>query len=134
MILISFFGVYWIIIENYINYKLIFIGFCLLYMYLLINIVLGVINVVIVFSNNNKLNDLFEINMMYISVLIFYIGLWLIMFYFYNELINVKYILYLLGIFVMFYIVSFLFKGYDYVMIILVLVVIFCIMLIYFKN
>lgn len=113
MILISFFGVYWIIIENYINYKLLFIGFCLLYMYLLINIVLGVINVVIVFSNNNKLNDLFEINMMYISVLIFYIGLWLIIFYFYNELINVKYIFFLFGIFVVLYIISFIFKGYD---------------------
>ena len=57
MILISLFGVYWIITENYINHKLSSIGFRLSYTHLLINIALGVINAAIVFSNNNKLND-----------------------------------------------------------------------------
>ncbi|HDP2689888.1 TPA: low temperature requirement protein A, partial [Staphylococcus aureus] len=109
-------------------------GFRLSYTHLLINIALGVINAAIVFSNNNKLNDLFEINMMYISVLIFYIGLWLITPYFHNELTNAKYISYSLGILVMSYIVSLLFKGHDHVMIISVSVATFCIMLIYFKN
>ena len=91
------------------------------------------INAAIVFSNNNKLNDLFEINMMYIIVLIFYIGLWLITPYFHNELTNAKYISYSLGILVMSYIVNPLFKGRDHVMIISVSVATFpCIMLIYF--
>ncbi|HEI6416093.1 TPA: low temperature requirement protein A [Staphylococcus aureus] len=134
MILISLFGVYWIITENYINHKLSSIGFRLSYTHLLINIALGVINAAIVFSNSNKLNDLFEINMMYISVLVFYIGLWLITPYFHNELTNAKYISYSLGILVMSYIVSLLFKGHDHVMIISVSVATFCIMLIYFKN
>lgn len=93
-----------------------------------------VINAAIVFSNNNKLNDLFEINMMYISVLIFYIGLWLITPYFHNELTNAKYISSSLGILVVSYIISLIFKGHDQVMIISVSVVTFCIMLIYFKN
>ncbi|MDI1795393.1 low temperature requirement protein A, partial [Staphylococcus aureus] len=111
MILISLFGVYWIITENYINHKLSSIGFRLSYTHLLINIALGVINAAIVFSNNNKLNDLFEINMMYISVLIFYIGLWLITPYFHNELTNAKYISSSLGILVVSYIISLIFKG-----------------------
>ncbi|HCU7777703.1 TPA: low temperature requirement protein A, partial [Staphylococcus aureus] len=51
-----------------------------------------------------------------------------------NELTNAKYISSSLGILVVSYIISLIFKGHDQVMIISVSVATFCIMLIYFKN
>lgn len=134
IILVSLFGVYWIVSENYINEKLESIGFRLAYTHLIINIALGIINSAIIFSNNDKLHPLFELNMMYISVLLFYIGLWLITPYFHDELMNIKYISYSVTILIISYIFSLIFVGHDQIMIISIAIATFCIMLIYYKN
>lgn len=134
LILVSLFGTYWIITENYINEKQKSIGFRLVYTHLIINIALGTLNAAIIFSDNVEVHSFFEVNLMYISVLLFFIGIWLNTPYFHEKYNNAKLTIYSLCLLIISYIVSILFITHKHVMIISIAVVVTLIMLMYYNN
>ncbi|MUG15395.1 low temperature requirement protein A, partial [Staphylococcus aureus] len=134
LILVCMFGTYWIITENYINHKQRSIGFRLVYTHLLINIALGTLNAALVFSDNAELHAYFEINLMYLSILAFFIGIWLNAPYFHEKFSYVKHIIYALVILLISYLVSIIFIANKHVMIISIAIAVAIIMLMYYKN
>lgn len=134
LILVCMFGTYWLITENYINHKTRTIGFRLVYTHLLINIALGTLNAAIVFSNNVEVHSFFEINLMHLSVLLFFIGIWLNAPYFHEKFNYVKHTIYALVMLLISYLISVIFITNKHVMIISMAVAVAMIMLMYYRN
>lgn len=133
LILVCMFGTYWLITENYINHKQRSIGYRLVYTHLLINIALGTLNAALVFSDNTKLNSYFEVNLMYLSILAFFIGIWLNAPYFHAEFRYIKHIIYALALLLLSYLVSIIFIENKHVMIISIAITVAIIMLMHYR-
>ncbi|WP_019167445.1 low temperature requirement protein A [Staphylococcus intermedius] len=134
LILVFMFGTYWIVTENYINHKRKSIGFRLVYSHLLINIALGTLNAALVFSNNTEINPYFEVNLMHLSVLFFFVGVWLNAPYFHDKINNLRHIISALMMLLISYIMSCLFIFNQHVMILSLAISLGLIMLMYYKS
>lgn len=134
MILIGLFLTYWAVTEFYINHYHRTVGFKLSYSHLIINIALGGVNAAIVFSCSDKINRLFEVNLMYGSILLFFIGLWLNISYFHDYYKNMRLIIAPFLLIITGYILSLLFVSYDDVLVITSAIVNSTIALIYYTN
>ncbi|SCS80725.1 low temperature requirement protein A [Staphylococcus caeli] len=133
IILITLFGIYWLFTETFINDKRKTIGFRLVYSHLIINIALGLLNSAIIFSNNNELKPMFEISIMYTSILLFLIGLWLNMPHYHDKYKSRKFVLLPIVILVITFIISMIFKETIQVMVVLVALSNTLILYLYYK-
>ncbi|MCC2083105.1 low temperature requirement protein A [Staphylococcus sp. HMSC068D08] len=134
LILVSLFGIYWLVTENYINHQHKSIGFLLVYTHLVINIALGMLNTALVYSNSNELYRFFEINLLYVSIVLFLAGLWFNSSYFHAHLKIVKPIVYQIIIIIVAYMMSIVFINVGHVFVIVTAIATCLILAIYYLK